>query len=265
MFVDSHCHLDYFKTEEEIEAVIANAFKNDVSYMLSIGVTLGKHSNIMKIVEKHKTIYATIGLHPCHVEDEEDVTAQQLLKIASTSDKIIGFGETGLDYFRKPYNETRQKQNFLAHIHAAQQADIPVIIHNRSADADVINILEQEYAKKSFKCIMHCFAATKDIMKRATALGFYISFSGILTFKSSDELRAIAREVPEDLLLIETDAPYLAPQKMRGKRNEPAFIRHTAEELAHIRGVTLKEIADTTSHNFFRLMNIKTDKVKNVA
>ena len=266
MFIDSHCHLDYFKTDEAIEAVIARARANQICCMLSISVTPRKHNDILKIIERHAEIYASIGLHPCHVADEPDVSAAQLIEIAQNHDKIIAFGESGLDYFRKPYDMARQKQNFLAHIHAAQQENLPLIVHNRNADDDLIDILEQEFAKKPFPCIMHCFAASESVMRRAVAMGFYISFSGILTYKSATDLRAIAKNVPENLLLIETDAPYLAPEPMRGQKNEPAFIGHTAKILADVRDVSLEHIANVTRDNFLNLMTkIKPAMVENLA
>ena len=254
--IDSHCHLDYYKDSEESEAVIARAFAADIGIMLSISVTLQNHPNIMRIVEKHDDIYASVGLHPCHVteESEAEISCADLLAIAK-HEKIIAIGESGLDYFKKPYDEARQKQAFAEHIKAAQQTGLPLIVHNRAADDDVMDMLEQAYQTQAFPCILHCFAASEQMMKRAVALGFYISFSGIITFKNSDELRAIASQVPQNLLLIETDSPYLAPQAMRGKRNEPQYIHHTVETLAGQHGISKDEMVTITSANFLRLMS----------
>ncbi|MCH9845605.1 MAG: TatD family hydrolase [Alphaproteobacteria bacterium] len=252
--IDSHCHLDYYRDSAESEAVIARAFAADIGIMLSISVTLGKHPNIMQIVEKHDDIYASVGLHPCHVAEEELSSCADLIAIAAHQ-KVIAIGESGLDYFKKPIDEARQKQSFAEHIKATQQTGLPLIVHNRAADDDVMTMLEQAYKTKAFPCILHCFAASEQMMKRAVSLGFYISFSGILTFKNSDELRHIAAQVPQNLLLIETDSPYLAPQAMRGKRNEPQYIHHTVETLAQQHGVSKAEMVAITSANFLRLMS----------
>ncbi len=250
--IDSHCHLDYYREEYEIEAVIKRAFDANIGLMLSISVTLGKHANIMDIVGRHQAIYASVGLHPCHVE-EEDITLDDLLTIAE-HEKVIAIGESGLDYFRKPYDVEKQKHSFTTHIQASQQTGLPLIVHNRAADDDVMEVLETAYQQQPFPCILHCFAASEQMMQRAIALGFYISFSGILTFKNSDELRDIAGKVPKNLLLIETDAPYLAPQAMRGKRNEPQFIHHTVETLAEQHHISKEAMVRQTSANFLQLM-----------
>ena len=251
--IDSHCHLDYYGTMAESDAVIARALQADIGVMLSISVTLRNHPNIMAIIEKYPMIYGSVGLHPCHVE-EEDITLETLLALAEHQ-KIVAIGESGLDYFKKPFDEARQKNSFALHIQASQQTQLPLIVHNRHADDDVMDMLEQAYAQQAFPCILHCFAASQAMMERAVRLGFYISFSGIVTFKNSDELRAIAGQVPQNLLLIETDSPYLAPQAVRGQKNEPQYIHHTVETLAQTHNMTKQQMVDITSQNFLRLMD----------
>lgn len=251
--IDSHCHLDYYGTIEQSDAVISRALQANVGLMLSISVTLAKHPNIIAIIEKYTPIYGSVGLHPCHVE-EEDITLEALLALAQHP-KIVAIGESGLDYFKKPFDEARQKNSFALHIQASQQTQLPLIVHNRQADDDVMRMLEEAYAQQSFPCILHCFAASQTMMERAVELGFYISFSGILTFKNSDELRMIAAKVPQNLLLIETDAPYLAPQAVRGQKNEPQYIHHTAETLAEIHNMPKQQMVNITARNFLRLMN----------
>ncbi len=264
MFTDSHCHLDYFKTDAEIKTVIQRAHENHVNRMLCVSVVPSAHHHIIAIIERYENIYASIGLHPCHVETEAEIDCAELLEIANNHPKIIAFGETGLDYFRKPFDITKQKRNFITHIQAAQETGLPLIVHNRNADTDLIQMLETHHAQKPFACILHCFSATSDLMQRAVTMGFYISFAGIITFKNSESLRNIAADVPKNLLLIETDSPYLAPEPMRGKRNEPAFIRHTATILAQVRGESIEALAKQTTDNFLTLMTKINSKLENV-
>lgn len=262
--VDSHCHLDFPDLAKHQAEVIARARAAGVSPLLTISTQFQKAAAIKSIAEKHGNVYCTIGVHPDHVADEgENPTIEQLAAHAAHP-KVIGLGETGLDYFYQPPNGmtkesyiARQQESFRTHLRACIASDLPVIIHSRQAEADTARLMKEEGAGANprLRGVMHCFSSGRDLAEAALAMGFYISLSGILTFKKSDELRAIAKDVPLDRLLVETDAPFLAPQPLRGKTNEPAYVTHTAQTLAEVKGVTLEQIARATTENFFRLFN----------
>jgi len=252
MIVDSHCHLDFSDFAGETDALIARAAAADVRLMVTIGTRIRDFAKVRAIAEAHPQVYCTVGTHPHEAEKEADVAVEELVKLAGHP-KVIGIGEAGLDYFYDSSPRDVQAEVFRRHIAAARITGLPLCIHARDADADMASILEEESARGAFPILLHCFSSGRELMERATALGAFFSFSGILTFKRSDELRAIARDVPEDRLLVETDAPYLAPLPWRGKRNEPAYVVHTTKVLAEVKGVTPGEMAAVTTANFARL------------
>lgn len=252
MIVDSHCHLDFPDFAGETDALIARAAAADVRLMVTIGTRVRDFAKVRDIAEAHPQVFCTVGTHPHEAEKEANVAVEQLVKLADHP-KVVGIGEAGLDYFYDSSPRDVQVEVFRRHIAAARVTGLPLCIHSRDADADMAAILEEESAKGAFPILLHCFSSGRELMERATALGAFLSFSGILTFKRSDDLRAIARDVPDDRLLVETDAPYLAPLPWRGKRNEPAYVAHTTKVLAEVKGVTPGEMAAMTTANFARL------------
>lgn len=253
MFVDSHCHLEFPDLAREIDAVVARAHAAGVTRMVSIGTRLSRSEEVVALARRFDGVFATVGLHPEHVAEEGvDLTLEDLIRRAADP-KVVGIGETGLDLHYSPETRDAQIAAFRVHIQAARETGLPVVVHARDADADTIAVLRDELARGPFTGVIHCFSSGVELADFAVESGLYISFSGILTFKSAAPLRAIARDLPADRLLIETDSPYLAPTPHRGKRCEPAFVVRTAEELARARGVPPAEIAATTSANFDRL------------
>jgi TatD DNase family protein len=252
MLVDSHCHLDFPDFAEEREAVIARALAAGVGLMVTISTRVRRFPEILDIAEGHAPVYCSVGTHPHNAAEEPDVTAEKLVRL-SAHQKVVAIGEAGLDYFYDRAPREAQAASFRRHIAAARETGLPLVIHSRDADDDMAAILEDETGKGSFPFILHCFSSGRRLAERGIKLGGYVSFSGILTFKKSEELREIARSVPQGRLLVETDAPYLAPQPFRGKRNEPAYVAHTAGVLAETIGVSSDEIATITTDNFFRL------------
>jgi len=252
MLVDSHCHLDFPEFAEDFDQIMSRAAEAGVGLMLTISTRLSRFPRVLAVAEKFDNVYCSVGIHPHEAEQEPDVTAAQLLKLAEHP-KVVGFGETGLDYYYEHSPREAQQQNFRAHIEAARIAKLPVIIHTRDADDDTARILEEEMAKGAFPGLVHCFSSGRALGEKAVDLGLYISLSGILTFKKSDELRDIAKDVPLDKLLVETDSPFLAPVPHRGKRCEPAFVAQTAAKLAEIKGIAPAELAAATTANFLSL------------
>jgi TatD DNase family protein len=252
MLVDSHCHLDFPDFTEGRGAVIARAVAAGVGRMVTISTRVRKFPEILAIAESHEEVYCSVGTHPHNAAEEQDVTAQDLVRL-SAHPKVVAIGEAGLDYFYDRSPREAQAKSFRAHIAAARVTGLPLVIHSRDADSDMAAILEEETGKGAFPFILHCFSSGRGLAETGVKLGGYVSFSGILTFKRSDELRAIARDVPRDRLLVETDAPYLAPQPFRGKRNEPAYVAYTAMALAETIGVDAHAIGEITTGNFFRL------------
>lgn len=252
MLVDSHCHLDFPDFAEERAAVVARAKAAGVSLMVTISTRVRKFPQILEIAETFDEVFCSVGTHPHNAGEECDITAEKLVELAKHP-KVVAIGEAGLDYHYDYAPREAQVQGFRTHIAAARQTGLPLVIHARSADDDVAMILDDETGKGAFPFILHCFSSGRRLAEVGVALGGYISFSGIVTFKNSAELREIAAGVPHDRLLVETDAPYLAPVPHRGKRNEPAFVAHTARVLAETIGVTDEEIAALTTENFFRL------------
>jgi TatD DNase family protein len=251
MLIDSHCHLDYFQADRA--DIIARARAAGVRKMVTIGTRLGEQAaTVREIAGSDPDIFGTIGIHPHNAGEREAPSVAELLKEADHP-KVIGLGESGLDYFYDKAPRPAQQAGFRAHIAAARDSGLPLVIHARDADEDVAAILEDEAGKGAFPFLLHCFSSGAELAKRALALGGYVSFSGILTFPKSEENRAIAAEIPLDRLLVETDSPYLAPVPLRGKRCEPAYVAHTARRLAELRGLTMAEIEERTADNFHRL------------
>ena len=247
---DSHCHLNFELLRNNLPQVLQNARDNGVGHMLCIGVTLEKFPEVIALARDYPNIFASVGVHP----DEQagcDPTVEQLVALAQDP-RVVGIGETGLDYFRLKGDLRWQQERFRRHIRAARLINKPLIVHTREAAADTLQILREEGADQ-VGGVMHCFTESWETARTALDLGFHISFSGIVTFRNADALRAVAIQVPADRLLIETDAPYLAPAPYRGKTNEPALVRYVAEQIAHLRGVSVDEIAAITTENFFRL------------
>ncbi|RWB53662.1 TatD family hydrolase [Mesorhizobium sp.] len=252
MLVDSHCHLDFPDFAEERAAIVARALAAGISRMVTISTRVKRFQQILEIAETFNEVYCSVGTHPHQAAEELDVTADELVRLSSHP-KVVAIGEAGLDYFYDHAPREAQAQGFRTHIAAARRTGLPLVIHSRDADDDMAAILEDETGKGAFLFILHCFSSGRRLAEVGVALGGYVSFSGILTFKNSTELRAIAADVPHDRLLVETDAPYLAPVPHRGKRNEPAFVTNTAKVLAETIGVSEAEIADITTENVFRL------------
>jgi len=253
ILVDSHCHLDYYKDEDgELQAVVDRARAGGVGTMVTIGTKVSQFDRVRQIAERYDDVYCSVGIHPHEAASEPAIDADRLAEIARHP-KVIGIGETGLDFYYDHSPRDRQAAVFRTHIAAARQAGLPLIVHSRNADAETAGILEEGAGSGALRGLIHCFSTTRELSDRAVKLGFLISFSGILTFKNAGQLREIAGEIPVDRLLIETDAPYLAPVPHRGKRNEPAFVAHTAQHLAALRGMTPDALAAATTANFFRL------------
>lgn len=254
MLVDSHCHLDFADFEPERDAVVQRALDAGIRRMVTISTRVRKFDTIRAIAEAYESVYCSVGTHPNNAHEELDITADDLVRLAKHP-KVVAIGEAGLDYHYDYAPPEAQRQGFLVHIEAARRTQLPLVIHARSADADMAEILEQETAKGAFPFILHCFSSGRALAEKGIELGGYVSFSGILTFKNSPEIREIATIVPRDRLLVETDAPFLAPLPHRGKRNEPSFVQHTAAMLAETIGVSNDEVARITSDNVFRLFS----------
>jgi TatD DNase family protein len=252
MLIDSHCHLDYF-TEAEMPEVVARARSAGVVRMVTIGVRTAQAAMVKAISERFPEVWGMVGIHP-HNAGEEPLPSVETLVALASHPRIIGIGESGLDYFYDKSPREVQREGFRRHIRAARAAGLPLAIHARQADSDILAILEEERAAGGpFEFLLHCFSSGRALAERAVEMGGYVSFSGILTFPKSPEIREIAADLPEDRLLVETDAPYLAPVPVRGKRCEPAYVAHTAKVLAEVRGVSGARIEEITTANFFRL------------
>ena len=252
MLVDSHCHLDFPEFAPELDAVVARAEGAGVGVCVTIGTTLAKFPNVLEVARRFANVYCSVGIHP-HEAKAEPLEGPVPLIARAQHPKVVGIGETGLDYYYEHSPREAQIANFRAHIAAACELGLPLIVHTRDAEDDTIAILHDELGQGRFTGLIHCFTGTQRLADAALELGFFISASGIATFKKSEELRAVLKTVPLDRLLVETDAPFLAPMPHRGKRNEPAFVRHTAEMLAEMKGVSFAALAETTTENFFRL------------
>ena len=254
LVVDSHCHLDFEGLTERLPEVLANAETAGVGLMVSSSTRVRKFERLLRIAEENVNVFCTLGTHPHHAHEELDVSVAELVELARHP-KVVGIGEAGLDYHYDLSPRAAQEQGFRSHIAAARETGLPLVIHAREADSDLANILEEEMKKGAFKPLLHCFTSSLELARRGLAIGAYVSFSGILTYKSAENLRAVAAEMPMDRLLVETDSPYLAPVPYRGKSNEPAFVVKTLQQLAMVKAVTPEIMAKTTSDNFFRLFS----------
>lgn len=252
MLVDHHCHLDFPDFATDLGGYVARAHAAGVGVLVTISTCIRQHAVYRAIAEAHEHVYCTVGTHPHRAHEELDVSLDEIVRL-SEHPKCVAIGEAGLDYFYRKSPPEAQAEGFRRHIAAARATGLPLEIHTRDADEDTIRILEDETAKGPFKAILHCFTGGAELARCAVSLGHYVSFSGVVTFKKSDALRAIAAELPLDRLLVETDAPFLAPEPFRGKRNEPAHVAHTAAALAKVRGLTPEAFAAATTDNFFRL------------
>lgn len=250
MYIDSHCHLDFDDFRGRVPELLERMRENAVTHALCVSVTLAEFPNVLAIAETHPNVFASVGVHPDY-PDVGDVAVEALVERAQHP-RVVAIGETGLDYYRLKGDLEWQRERFRTHIRAARRTGLPLIIHTRSAADDTIRLMQEEGADR-VGGVMHCFTESWDVAERALALGFHISFSGIVTFKSAADLREVARRVPADRLLIETDSPYLAPVPFRGKTNEPAYVKHVGAFVANLRGTTESELGATTSANFFRL------------
>ena len=253
-FIDSHCHLNFPELAENMADVLAQMRHNDVVAALCVSVNLEKLPQMLKLVEQHPNLYASVGVHPDY-EGVEDPDAAHLVELAQHP-RVIAIGETGLDYFRLKGDLEWQRTRFRNHIRAARECGKPLIIHTREAAADTLRIMAEENAAEAGG-VMHCFTETWEVAEAALAMGFYISFSGIVTFKSAKQIKEVAQRVPLERILIETDAPYLAPVPFRGKLNQPAYVKHVAEEIALLRGIDVNEVGQRTTENFMRLFGLQ--------
>jgi TatD DNase family protein len=252
MLVDSHCHLDFPDFADELDAVVGRARAAGIGRLVTISTRVARHDGVLAIAERFAEVYCSVGTHPHNAHEETEITVADLVARTRHA-KVVAIGEAGLDYHYDFSPREAQEQGFRTHIAAARETALPLVIHSREADEDVARILEEETGRGFFPAVLHCFTGSRELARRAIALGLHISFTGILTFKNSGELRAIAAELPADRILVETDAPYLAPGRYRGRRNEPAYVVETAKVLAAARGVAFAEIARQTTENFFCL------------
>ncbi|MCB1379857.1 MAG: TatD family hydrolase [Alphaproteobacteria bacterium] len=252
--VDSHCHLDFEGLAERLPEVLAHAETAGVGLMLSISTRVRRFERLLQIAEDNSNVFCTIGTHPHNAHEELDVTVNDLVELARHP-KVVGIGEAGLDYHYDFSPREAQETGFRLHIAAARETGLPLIIHSREAEADTVRILTEEMTIGAFRPLLHCFTSKPELAEAGLALGAYISFSGILTYKSAEDLRAIAANVPRDRVLVETDSPYLSPVPFRGKPNEPAFVVKTLETLAKVQDVSVKAMAQMTNENFFRLFS----------
>lgn len=253
MYVDSHCHLDFPDLAENLDEILLRMKQNRVCHALVVSVSLPDWPRLMQLVEEHEELSASVGVHPDYPDTEEPDVAM-LVKMAASSPKVVAIGETGLDYFRLQEPLDWQRERFRTHIRASRETGLPLIIHTRSASEDTLRIMREEHAELAGG-VMHCFTESWDVAQAALDLGFYISLSGIVTFKKAVDLHEVARKVPLDRLLIETDSPYLAPVPFRGKQNDPSKVVHVAEHIASLRGISVAEVASATKNNFFNLFN----------
>ncbi|WP_295559209.1 TatD family hydrolase [uncultured Hyphomicrobium sp.] len=252
MLVDHHCHLDFPEFADDLAGVVARAEKAGVGTLVTISTRIRKFDQIRAIAERFPDVWCSVGTHPHNADEELDIPASEIVRL-SQHPKVVAIGEAGLDYYYKHSSPAGQAEGFRNHIAAARETGLPLEIHTREADADTLAILRDEHRKGAFPAVLHCYTGGRELALRAVDLGLYVSFSGVISFKKTEALQEIARDVPLDRILVETDAPFLAPVPHRGKTNEPAYVVHTAAALARIRGVSEAEVARATTDNFFRL------------
>jgi TatD DNase family protein len=263
MLIDSHCHLDFPDFADDLDGIVARAAAAGVGRMVTISTRVRRLGELLAIAERYENVYCSVGTHPHHVDEEDGISADELIGL-TRHPKVVALGEAGLDNFYEHGSREAQERGFRAHIAAARATDLPLVIHTREADEHCGLILEEEMAKGPFRAVLHCYTGGRELAMKAVGLGLHISFTGILTFKKSESLRALAAELPADRIMVETDAPYLAPGKFRGKRNEPAYVVETAKVLAETRGVSLDEISRQTTETFFKLFS-KVPRLKGAA
>jgi TatD DNase family protein len=251
MLIDSHCHLDFPELRADLAGVLQRMQANGVTHALTISTTLETFPAVYEVAQSQPNLWCTVGVHPDERRDGREVGLEELVRMADDP-KVVAIGETGLDYFRVEGDTEWQRERFRTHIRAARRTGKPLVIHTRAAAADTLRIMAEEGAGE-VGGVMHCFTESWEVAEGAMALGFHISFSGIVTFKNAKDLKEVAKRVPLERMLVETDSPYLAPVPHRGQSNQPAFVRHVAEEIAHLRGIALEEVARATSENFFRV------------
>jgi len=250
MYIDSHCHINFPELNEKIDQILNNMKNHHISHALCVSVTLDKIDEILSLANKYSNIYASVGVHPDY-ENIEEPDIDTLYRY-SKEKKVVAIGETGLDYFRLKGDLSWQRERFRTHIRAAIKSSLPLIVHTRNAQEDTIKIMREEGAD-STTGVMHCFTESYEMAKQAIDLGFYISFSGIITFKNAESLRETVKKLPIENILIETDSPYLTPVPNRGKLNEPSNVRYVAEKIAELKGISIEEVAEITTNNFFKL------------
>jgi TatD DNase family protein len=254
ILVDSHCHLDFPDFAEDLDGIVARAAAAGVGRLVTISTRVRRLPELLAITERFDNVYCSVGTHPHHADEEDGITSDELIALTQHP-KVVALGEAGLDNFYDDGSPAAQERGFRAHIAAARATGLPLVIHTREADARCGEILEEEVAKGPFRAVLHCYTGGRELAMKAIDLGLHISFTGIATFKKSEALRALVAELPADRIMVETDAPYLAPGKFRGKRNEPAYVVETAKVLAETRGVTLDEFARQTTETFFELFS----------
>jgi len=256
IIVDSHCHLDLLeKKGHNIDELIKNADAAQVKILQTICTRVSEIDKILNYTKRYKNVYASLGVHPNNVDEDPKINAAQLLEIIAREKKIIGIGETGLDYYYKDVSPQNQKHSFIEHIQTSQQSGLPLIIHSRDADNDMMEILESEQKNKKFPALLHCFSSSESLARKALDLDVYISISGIVTFKNATDLQQIVKFLPLESMLTETDAPYLAPVPYRGKTNQPAYTKNVVEFVAQLKGLDWQEVAAQTTQNFMRLFS----------
>ena len=256
MIIDSHCHLDYPELYENLDDIVNRAKANNILYLLTICTTITSFKKIEFIISKYKNIYGTFGIHPHETKNNLDINSRLICELKNNNNKIIGIGETGLDFYYKHSDKEIQKKSFIEHIHAASELKVPLIVHSRNAEIDTYDILKSEKKNSDLKVLLHCFTGSSDFAKKLLDINCYISISGIITFKNANDLVKTVSNIPLDNLLVETDSPYLAPLPYRGKSNEPSYITHTVDKLAKIKNITSKKLADKTTDNFFKLFKL---------
>jgi TatD DNase family protein len=254
MLVDSHCHLDFPDFADDLDAIVARAASAGVGCIVTISTRVRRLAGLLEIAGRFPNVYCSVGTHPHHADEEDGISADELIEL-TRHPRVVALGEAGLDYFYQNGSPQAQERGFRAHIAAARATGLPLVIHTREADDDCGRILEEEMSKGSFRAVLHCYTGGRELAMKAISLGLSISFTGILTFKKSQDLRDLAADIPADRIMVETDAPYLAPGKFRGKRNEPSYVVEIAKVLAEARGVSLDEMSRQTTENFFRLFS----------